>query len=131
MGWRSCTDESTDGRRATPCERAETGGCDDPRTAGRHPRAPGAARRRMGTQRTHRDARYPGRRWRARRSPARSNALALRSRLRPRLAPPEVVETYRDAPRLRRGAANAGGFGGPFRGPPFSLAAPDVHIARA
>src|SRR5207237_940248 len=37
--------------------------------------------------------------------------------------PPYWLTAYRGVPRLRRGAPSAGGYGGPFRGPPYWLTA--------
>src|SRR5438093_11609782 len=94
-------DEPTNRRRAAPRERASKAWREDARAAGRHHRASRATGSGLGTWRAS-DHPGHGGTGRGARSPAsRADALALRSRLAPRLAPAQAID-----------------MGGPEMGPP-------------
>src|SRR2546425_3444693 len=94
-------DEPTNRRRATPRERASKAWREDARSAGRHHRASRATGSGLGTWRASDHPGHGGTGRGARSPPSRADALALRSRLAPRLAPPPAIN-----------------MGGPPRGPP-------------
>src|SRR2546425_2264615 len=84
-------DEPTNRRRATPRERASKAWREDARSAGRHHRASRATGSGLGTWRASDHPGHGGTGRGARSPPSRSDALALRSRLAPRLAPPPAI----------------------------------------
>src|SRR5206468_12497687 len=84
-------DEPSSRRRAAPRERASKAWREDARAAGRHHRASRATGSGLGTWRAS-DHPGHGGTGRGARSPAsRADALALRSRLAPRLAPAQAI----------------------------------------
>src|SRR3989442_8012857 len=84
-------DEPTNRRRATPRERASKAWREDARSAGRHHRASRATGSGLGTWRASDHPGHGGTGRGARSPPSRADALALRSRLAPRLAPPPAI----------------------------------------
>src|SRR2546422_9632012 len=84
-------DEPTNRRRAAPRERASKAWRKDARTAGRHHRASRATGSGLGTWRASDHPGHGGTGRGARSPPSRTDALALRSRLAPRLAPPPAI----------------------------------------
>src|SRR3989454_12466374 len=94
-------DDATTRRRAAPRERAAKAWREDARAAGRHHRASRATGSGLGTWRASDHPGHGGTGRGARSPPSRADALALRSRLAPRLAPPPAIN-----------------MGGPPKGPP-------------
>src|SRR2546425_10649721 len=84
-------DEPTNRRRAAPRERASKAWREDARAAGRHHRASRATGSGLGTWRASDHPGHGGTGRGARSPPSRADALALRSRLAPRLAPPPAI----------------------------------------
>src|SRR5437867_8719437 len=111
-------DEPTNRRRAAPRERASKAWREDARAAGRHHRASRATGSGLGTWRAS-DHPGHGGTGRGARSPAsRADALALRSRLAPRLAPAQAIDM--GGPEM--GPPNPPAFGAPrgTRGAPLN-----------